>query len=96
MSYLTIMDKEERQVGSYHKEGYYFTEAEITADNMITLKRYQKTEEGEYKKAEEEYITNNDSANTKLLTASQIATELKKKELGINLISSVGTHALKT
>lgn len=96
MSYLTIMDKEERQVGSYHKEGYYFTEAEITADNMITLKRYQKTEEGEYKKAEEEYITNNDSANTKSLTASQIATELKKKELGINLISSVGTHTLKT
>lgn len=96
MSYLTIMDKEEKQVGSYHKEGYYFTEAEITADNMITLKRFQKTENGEYKKAEEEYITNNDSANTKLLTASQIATELKKKELGINLISSVGTPSLKT
>lgn len=96
MSYLTIVDKEEKQVGSYHKEGYYFTEAEITADNMITLKRYQKTEEGEYKKAEEEYITNNDSANTKILTASQIATELKKKELGINLINSVGTSSLKT
>lgn len=96
MSYLTIVDKEEKQVGSYHKEGYYFTEAEITADNMITLKRYQKTEDGEYRKAEEEYITNNDSANTKILTVSQIATELKKKELGINLISSVGTSSLKT
>lgn len=96
MSYLTIMDKEEKRVGSYHKEGYYFTEAEITADNMITLKRYQKTEEGEYRKAEEEYITNNDSANTKVLSISQIATELKKKELGINLISSVGTSSLKT
>lgn len=96
MSYLTIMDKEKRKVGSYHKEGYYFTEAEITADNMITLKRYRKTETGEYEKAEEEYITNNDSTNAQTLTASQIATELKKKELGINLIRSVGTSALKT
>lgn len=96
MSYLTIMDKEKKRVGYYHKEGYYFTEAEITADNMITLKQYRKTEGEEYKKAEEEYITNNDSANTQMLTASQIATELKKKELGINLIRSVGTASLRT
>lgn len=96
MSYLTIIDKQEKRVGSYHKEGYYFTEAEITSDNMITLKRYQKMEDGTFKKAEMEYITNNDSANTKILTASQIATELKKKELGINLISNVGTPSLKT
>jgi len=96
MSHLTIVDKEKRRVGSYHKEGYYFAEAEITDDNMITLKQYKKTEEGDYKKAEQEYITNNDSPNEKLLTASQIATELKKKELGINLIVGVGETSLKS
>lgn len=96
MSNLKIIDKEENEVGAYHKDGYYFTEAEITSDNMITLKRFQKTEEETYVKAEEEYITNNASANKKELTVSFISNELKKKELGINLIKSCALVPLKT
>lgn len=94
MSQLYIVDGNNRQVGSYYKEGYYFTEAEIDA-NMITLTRYQKTESGAYTEAAEDVITNNTVSNEKGISVTMLATELKKKEAGINLTANTGGKSLK-
>lgn len=84
MSRLYIVDKNNRQVGKYDKEGYYFTEA-VIEENMITLTRCQKTEEGEFVDAPQDYITNNTGSGKTGISVTMIATELKKKEAGINL-----------
>lgn len=94
MSGLYIVDADNRLAGSYKKEGYYFTEANIR-DNMITLTRFRKTESGSFVEAEEDYITNNTVSVQAATTVTMIATELKKKEAGINLPTSSGETGLK-
>lgn len=94
MSRLSIVDSNNRQVGSYYKEGYYFTEAKIES-NMITLTRFQKTEAGTYKEADEDVITNNTVSGDAEISVSMVATELKKKEAGINLSANTEGKSLK-
>ena len=93
MSRLYIIDKNNHQVGSYYKEGYYFTEAEIE-ENMITLTRYQKTDTGTFTEAPEDYITNNMVSGKKGISVTMVATELKKKEAGINLSANTSGKSL--
>lgn len=95
MSDLTIVGTNSRQVGSYHKDTYYFTEADIT-ENIITLTRFQKNQNGNFIPAEKDIITNNTAATQKELTLSFIATELKKKEIGLNLTANAGTGDYNT
>lgn len=85
MSSLYIVDKNNRQVGSYQKESYYFTEAQIE-ENMITLTRYKKKETGEFEEAVGDYITNNTVSGKSGISVTLLATELKKKEAGINIL----------
>ncbi|MBO5278333.1 MAG: hypothetical protein J6B06_02440 [Lachnospiraceae bacterium] len=94
MSSLFIVDKNNRQVGSYRKEGYYFTEAQIE-ENMIMLTRYIKTEEGEFEETAGDYITNNTVSGKSGISVTLLATELKKKEAGINLIVHAAEKSLK-
>lgn len=93
MSRLYIIDTGNRQVGSYYKEGYYFTEAEIE-ENMITLTRYQKTDTGAFTEAPEDYITNNTVSGKTGISVTMSATELKKKEAGINLSANTSGKSL--
>lgn len=95
MSDLTIVDTNSREVGNYQKDTYYFTEASIT-ENIITLTRFQKDENGNFVSTEQDIITNNTAATQKELTLSFIATELKKKELGLNFTTNVGTGSYHT
>ncbi|MBP3544161.1 MAG: hypothetical protein J6J86_08030 [Lachnospiraceae bacterium] len=94
MSRLFIVDKNGHQVGNYYKDGYYFTEA-LIKDNMITLSRYKLSEEGEFEEAPEDYITNNTLSGTSKLSVTMIATELKKKEAGINLLENAAEKSLE-
>ncbi len=93
MTSLHIVDKNNRQVGSYYKEGYYITEAKIE-ENRIILARFQKTESGAYIEAEDDYITNNTAISKNGISISTIATELKKKETGINLLANTTGKSL--
>lgn len=95
MSRLFIVDEKGHQVGNYYKDGYYFTEAEIK-ENMITLKRYTISGDGEFEDAPEDYITNNILSGSSGLSVTMIATELKKKEAGINLLVSAAEKSLET
>lgn len=94
MSSLYIVDSNNQKAGTYQKENYYFTEAVID-ENMITLERYTKNAERSFAPAQEDYITNNTASVGNKLTLSMIATDLKKKELGINLATSVSGSGLK-
>lgn len=94
MSRLFIVDKNGRQVGNYYKDGYYFTEAAIN-ENMIMLSRYRLSEEGDFEEAPEDYITNNTLSGTSKLSVTMIATELKKKEAGINLLVNAAQKGLE-
>ena len=69
MSDLTIVDTNSREVGNYQKDTYYFTEASIT-ENIITLTRFQKDENGNFVSTEQDIITNNTAATQKELTLS--------------------------
>lgn len=93
MSQLYIVDKNNRQVGEYEKEGYYVEEAVIEG-NRITLTRCQKTEEGGFVSAAQDYITNNTGSGKTDLSVTMIATELKKKEAGINLPTGTSGRTL--
>ncbi|NLZ81524.1 MAG: hypothetical protein GX913_06980 [Clostridiales bacterium] len=94
MSALYILDKDNKIAGHYEKEGIYFDSAEIK-ENMIILKRSQRNvETGEFVEIEEDYITNNVAMEEELISASMIATELKKKETGINLSVATGDKKL--
>ena len=94
MSTLYILDNENQIAGSYAKEGIYFDSAEIR-DNMIVLERAKRDlERNEFVKIEEDYITNNVVTEETLISASMIATELKKKENGINLFLATGDKRL--
>lgn len=95
MSRLFITDENGRQVGSYYKDGYFFTEAQIK-ENMITLKRCTLSEDGTFKEAPEDYITNNMLSGSSRITVTMLATELKKKEAGINLLVSPADKSLGT
>lgn len=94
MSSLFIVDKNNRQVGSYRKEGYYFTEARIE-ENMIMLTRYKKTETDEFEETVGDYITNNTVSGKKGISVTLLATELKKKEAGINLAVNAAEKSLR-
>ena len=94
MSRLYIVDRDNRQAGSYYKEGYYFTEAKIES-NMITLTRFRKLEDGTFAEAEEDVITNNTVSGESGISVTMLATELKKKEAGINIRANAEGKDLK-
>lgn len=94
MSGLSIVDSNGREVGSYGKQGYYFTEAQIT-DGMITLTRWQKAEGGGYESIPEDYITNNTGSGRTKLSVTMLATELKKKEAGIPVTANPAGGSLQ-
>lgn len=94
MSNLYILDNKNKIAGSYDKEGIYFKSAEIK-ENMIVLERYERNPENKvFVKIEEDYITNNVASEEEKISASMIASELKKKETGINLSLPTGEKKL--
>lgn len=94
MSALYILDNGNKTAGSYEKLGIYFDSAEIR-ENMIVLNRYERDiETNDFVEISEDYITNNVGSEEELITASMIASELKKKETGINLSLLTGEKKL--
>lgn len=94
MERIVIVDTNKQQVGMYREEGFYVTDASIN-ENMITLDRVRKTGERIFEVADKEHITNNVALLEEDVTVTWIATEKKKKEVGINLKSPIVNSSLK-
>ena len=72
---------------AYQKEGYYVAEAEITP-NSIRLRRVEKTENGGYAEAEDDYILNSTEAKKRPVTLDKRITERMFAEYYIDLPST--------
>ncbi len=72
---------------SYRKEGYYVAEAEITP-NSICLRRVEKTEQGGYEEAPDDYILNSMEAEKRPVTLDKRITERMFAEYYIDLPST--------
>ena len=90
---LCIINEEKIQVGSYQKENVYIEEA-VISEGMITLNRFEKTEDGSFLPIEVDYLTSNVSESRTPLSLSVIVTELKKKEIWLNISGSKGESRL--
>ena len=86
---LCIADANKIQVGSYEKENIYIKDA-IISDRMITLDRYEKNEDGAFEPVIVDYITSNVSDGKEPLSLDVVVTELKKKEIWMNISGKDG------
>ena len=86
---LCIADANKIQVGSYEKENIYIKDA-IISDRMITLDRYEKNEDGAFEPVIVDYITSNVSGGKEPLSLDVVVTELKKKEIWMNISGKDG------
>ena len=86
---LCITDANKIQVGSYEKDNIYIKDA-IISDRMITLDRYEKNEEGVFESVIVDYITSNVSDSKEPLSLDVVVTELKKKEVWMNISGKDG------
>lgn len=86
---LCIVNENKIQVGSYEKENVYISNADIS-DGMITLERYEKNEDGSFKAIAVDYITSNVSDSKEPLSLDIVVTELKKKEIWMNISGKDG------
>ncbi len=86
---LCIADENKIQVGSYEKDNVYIREAAIS-DGMITLDRYEKNEDGGFESIIVDYITSNVSDSKEPLSLDVVITELKKKEVWMNISGKDG------
>ncbi|MBE5947967.1 MAG: hypothetical protein E7261_02940 [Lachnospiraceae bacterium] len=92
---LCIADENKIQVGSYEKANVYIDEA-VISDGMITLDRYEKNEDGSFEPIVVDYITSNVSDSKEPLTLDVVITELKKKEIWMNISGKDGEAKLVT
>ena len=76
---------------TYAKEGYYVAEAEVTP-NSIRLRRVEKTAQGGYEEAEDDYILNSMEAKKRPVSLDKRITEMMFAEYYIDLPS---TYAMK-
>lgn len=86
---LCIVNENKIQVGSYEKENVYISKAAIS-DGMITLDRYEKNEDGNFEAIVVDYITSNVSDSKESLSLDVVVTELKKKEIWMNISGKDG------
>lgn len=92
---LCIADENKTQVGSYEKDNIYIKEA-VISDGMITLERYEKSEDGSFEPIIVDYITSNVSDSKEPLSLDVVITELKKKEIWMNISGKDGDVKLTT
>lgn len=88
---VKILNENLEEKKSYHKDGYYVAEAEITP-NSIRLRRVEKREQGGYAEAEDDYILNSMEAAKRPVSMDKRITELMFAEYYIDLPS---TYAMK-
>ena len=84
---VKILDDRFTEKKSYRKEGYFAVEAEVTP-NSIRLRRVEKTANGTYEEAEDDYILNSMEAVKRPVTLDKRITELMFAEYYIDLPSS--------
>ncbi|MDE7433477.1 MAG: hypothetical protein K2N34_16395 [Lachnospiraceae bacterium] len=91
MNKLEIINIEGEKLKEYSKEGYYFTEAEIS-DNMINITRVTRAADGiNFVKADNYQIFGNEEEEVNVVSSDIISTERKKKEVVINFVKKVTT-----
>ena len=88
---VKILDVGLEEKKSYHKEGYYVADAEITT-NSIRLYRVEKNAQGAYEEAADDYILNSTEVKKRPVTLENRITEKMLTEYYIDLPS---TYAMK-
>jgi len=88
---VKILNENLEEKKSYHKDGYYVAEAEITP-NSIRLGRVEKKEQGGYAEATDDYILISVEAGKRPVSLDKRITELMFAEYYIDLPS---TYAMK-
>lgn len=92
---LCIIDEDNSLVGSYKKDNVYIEDADIS-DGMIILNRFEKDEEGQFNSIVVDYLTLNVSEKKEPLSTDVVVTELKKKEIWMNISGIRGEGKLGT
>lgn len=90
---LNIVDENKNNVGTYEKDGIFIKSVEFS-EGMITINRASQNDDGEYEDIAVDYLTRNTSGGKPALGLSVAATELKKKEVLLNLSVQVGSGRL--
>ena len=94
---LNVVLESKENVESYQKDNIYITDVEI-AGNMLKLKRVTRNEAGAFVETDSDQFVNKNAAATEDIVLSDIATDLKKKELILEFaytITSDNTFVLK-
>lgn len=94
---LNVVLESKENVESYQKDNIYITDVEI-AGNMLKLERVTRNEAGAFVETDSDQFVNKNVAATEDIVLSDIATDLKKKELILEFaytITSDNTFVLK-
>ncbi|MBQ3585051.1 MAG: hypothetical protein IJA27_10110 [Lachnospiraceae bacterium] len=93
MNKLEIINMSGEKLKEYVKEGYYFTDADIS-QNMINLSRVTRDADGvHFVKADDFQIFGNEEEEINVVTNSTISTDKKKKEVVIQFVKKVTTSS---
>lgn len=94
MHSVYIMNTQGDILKTYYQENYYITDCEIV-ENQIILSRVYRNEDGSYKEANPEHITNNLVAKEGKNKLNVIVTQEYEKQVQFILQSPIDTKSLK-